>query len=385
MLVIALLYGLRRLERWLHQHIFKVGWLITRRLQTTAILYYAFFLPGVVLNQLVYWLAAGFLNVHAEHKFSWPDPQHIGELQLGFIKLAKTAGPLRQAVISLTPFVVGLATVSLIANSILNVQGFIALAGTGFLGDLTAAVRQLTSAPDFWLWFYLAFTISNTMMPHGYQISAWRPILSTLAAGLAILFVIGAGDEVLFNLLSGPVADALNALSGTLAVILGIDIFMVAALGTVEAIIERITGNSATYKDGKLITMRRSDLLAQRAAQTARRTGTKSKSPQSAPGGSPSVYKLQLPLPGAPGSESVTRQAESIIASSPRPSLTPNAPVRNEPSLVVGTATDVRAEPLPRPALRESNSGENDSDFPMDDEESATGTDPLYEDEDESA
>ena len=97
------------------------------------------------------------------------------------------------------------------------------------------------------------------------------------------------------------------------------------------------------------------------------------------------MYKLQLPLPGAPGSESVTRQAESIIASSPRPSLTPNAPVRNEPSLVVGTATDVRAEPLPRPALRESNSGENDSDFPMDDEESATGTDPLYEDEDESA
>ena len=339
MLVIALLYGLRRLERWLHQHIFKVGWLVTQRLQTTAILYYAFFLPGIALNQAAFWLAAGFLNVHAERRFAWPDPQHIGELQLGFIKLSKSAGPLRQAVISLVPFAVGLSAVSLIANNILNVQVFIARASSGSLGDVAAALSQLTSAPDFWLWFYLAFTISNTMIPHAYSISAWKPILISLGIALAVLFIIGAGDEVLFNLLSGPIANALNALSSTLAVVLGIDIFTVAVLGTIEAVIERITGNTATFKDGKLITLRRSEMLGQKKALLAHRPSPKSQRPAAA-AGSPSVYKLQLPIPGPPGKEPITRQAESIIPPTPQPPLSSTTPARIEPDVIVSKTTE---------------------------------------------
>ncbi len=86
---------MRRLERWLHQHIFKVGWLLTKNLQTTTILYYTFFLPGVVLHEFIYWLFAGFINVRAERAIAWPEAQAIAELRLNFIRLARNTGRIR--------------------------------------------------------------------------------------------------------------------------------------------------------------------------------------------------------------------------------------------------------------------------------------------------
>ena len=60
------------LRRWLQQHVFKVGWLLTKNLQTTTILFYTLFLPGVILNQFVTWMAAGILNVRAERAIRGP-------------------------------------------------------------------------------------------------------------------------------------------------------------------------------------------------------------------------------------------------------------------------------------------------------------------------
>ena len=86
---------MRRLERWLHQHMFKVGWLLTKNLQTTTILYYTFFLPGVVLHEFIYWLVAGILNVRAERAIAWPEAQAIAELKLNFIKLARNTSRIK--------------------------------------------------------------------------------------------------------------------------------------------------------------------------------------------------------------------------------------------------------------------------------------------------
>jgi len=89
--VATLLYLLRQLERWLHQHIFKVGWLFTKSFQTTTTLYYAFFLPGIFLNELVRWMVAALLDIRAERTFEWPQQQDIGELKLNFIRIQPKA------------------------------------------------------------------------------------------------------------------------------------------------------------------------------------------------------------------------------------------------------------------------------------------------------
>ena len=339
----GLLYFLRRLERWLHQHIFKVGWLVTKQYQTTTILYYAFFLPGIILHELVYWLVAGFLNIRADRAIAWPEKQEIGELKLKFIKLSKNVGQIPLAIISTTPLAVGLAAVAFIANNRLDFQGFLATLGGGFLDDMTAAFARLTSAPDFWIWIYLVFTISNTMWPDVSKLRGWRTILLILAAITIVLFIIGAGNQVVVETLSGPITNALNALSGTLVIIIIIDLFVVAVLGTIEAIIERITGNSATFKHGKMITMRREELLAQQAQERTTARQQKANRAPAVPAGPPSIYKLPLPIPGAPGKEAVTRDEGIIISKPPTPAIAaPSTPTvtRSEPAVITGSVSD---------------------------------------------
>jgi hypothetical protein len=344
LIVASLLYVLRRLERWLHQHIFKVGWLVTKQYQTTTILYYAFFLPGIILYELVFWLVAGFLNVRADRAISWPEKQEIGELKLGFIKLSKNVGQFPLAVISTAPLAIGLAAVAFIANNRLDFQGFVNAMGRGFLDDVSAAFSRLVSAPDFWIWIYLVFTISNTMWPDVSKLRGWRVILIALAVAGAVLIAIGAGNQVIVETLNGPVTNALNSLSGTLAVIIGIDLFVVAVLGSIEAAIERITGDSATFKNGKMITMKREELIKQQAVERTTARQQKATRAPAVPAGPPSIYKLSLPIPGAPGKEAVTRDEGIVISKPPTPAIaspsTPPAVARTVPAVIPGTVTD---------------------------------------------
>ncbi len=347
-LVLAVLfYTLRQLEVWLHQHIFKVGWLVTKQYQTTTILYYAFFLPGIILNQFIFWLVAGFLNVAAERSIAWPQKQEIGELKLDFIRLSKNVGPLRFAVISTAPLLVGLFAVWQIANNVLNVPIFLAeLNVGGFLGNLSAALAHFTNAPDFWIWVYIAFAISNTMMPNFANLRGWRIVLGIFGALIAALYILGAGDQVVMNNLRGPVTDALNSLSSVFAIIIGLDVFMVLVLGTMEAIIERLTGDSATFENGKMVTLRRSELLARRQQALATRPQLRSQRAAPAPSGPPSVYKLNFPIPGAPGKEAISVSPQVVISQEPKPVLTPQPDSRTGPAVISGTVT----EKLPPPS-----------------------------------
>ena len=133
---------LRRLETWLHQHLFKVGWLTTKNFQTTTILYYTFFLPGVVLHEFTYWLAAGLLNVRAERAIQWPEAQDIGELKLNFVKLAPRSSPWRVAIITLCPLIVGILVVVLIANSIFQLPALLAISTPVTLQNLNQSQKS---------------------------------------------------------------------------------------------------------------------------------------------------------------------------------------------------------------------------------------------------
>lgn len=335
---------LRQLERWLHQHIFKVGWLLTKNFQTTTILYYTFFLPGVALNQLVTWLTAGVVNVRAERAVQWPEPQEVAELRLDFIRLAKGAGRFRLAVIAISPLVVGIIVIWLIASQVLGVASVMRTVSSD-AGSSSAleAIRQVSTAPDFWLWAYLVFTIGNTMMPDPRNLRGFRVILWVTAAAIAVVVVLGVSSEVLGRLLLGPLAEALNLLASTFAVIIAVDLFAVACLGILEALIERITGNSATFEKGKLVAVTRKELLEQKRKQAARTAQTASRSVLEA--GPPSIYRLPLPIPGPPGREAVSQSAAAVIS----PSASPRDD-RAGPAVVESKAQPrPLTEPVPHP------------------------------------
>ena len=327
-----------------------MGWLVTKQYQTTTILYYAFFLPGIILNQFIFWLAAGFLNVSAERTIEWPQKQEIGELKLDFIRLSKNVTPFRLAIISTAPLLVGMFTVWHIANNILSVPGFLTEMNIGgSLVNLSTALSHFTNAPDFWIWVYLAFAISNTMMPNFANLRAWRIILAIIGILIAALYILGAGDQVVMSNLRGPVTDALNSLSSVFAIIIGLDIFMVAVLGTMEAIIERVTGDSATFENGKMITLRRSELIARRQQALAVKPQSKSQRTAPAASGPPSVYKLNFPIPGAPGKEAVTPSPQIVISKETKPALPSQPDSRSGPAVITGTVTERLPAPSSQP------------------------------------
>jgi hypothetical protein len=300
---------LRRTERWLHQHIFKVGWLVTQNFQTTTILYYTFFLPGVVLHEVVYWLAAGIFNVRAERKIEWPEPQEIGELKLNFVELPSRTSTYQKALISIMPLLVGIVSIWLIANNVFDIQTAFDIMSTGELRDVAAGFGELTSAPDFWLWLYLVFTIANTMYPHiPKDLQGWRTILGAVLVVTLVLLVIGLGGEI-FEALTTPLSSLITVLQLMAVLLLGIDFIMVLILGTIEYTIERVTGNSATFRGGKMIVMTREEMIEeerkarereQRRAERERRRRGEAQTTIT------SVYMLDFPIPGAPSDTFVT-------------------------------------------------------------------------------
>lgn len=353
LLILGMFNVLRQLERWLHQHIFKVGWLVTKDFQTTTVLYYTFFLPGVFLYEFVYWLVAGALDVRAERAIGWPEKQESGELKLNFVKLSRKANKIQVAIISIAPLFAGLVAVWFIANNIFNIPDVIQTMSTGTLDNVAAGLQQLTSTPDFWLWSYLMFTISNSMMPAPGVLKSWGWAMVTATAIFSLpLFLLGVGDDIVGDAFTGPIASGLNTLSGVFAVIIVFNVLAVLILGTLEAVIERITGDSATFKNGKMIVMTREEVIERRKQEREKQRANQDRKKKKSPAmmGPPSVYKLAFPVPGPPGSEPVTQPVTTIIASSDENpeekdkvsdqlQINSPRPQRIEPGIITGTAT----------------------------------------------
>ena len=294
-------------------------------------------MPGVFLHELSYWLTAGILNIQAKSSLKWPEPQEIAELDLSFVELSKNASPVKLALITLAPIITGLVTVWFIANNVLNFNDFFMTLGTGELADVADAVRGLASAPDFWLWIYLLFAISNTMIPKLTNLRGLRWVLIAAGIILVLLFLIGAGSQIIFGTLAQPLTNAVNLLSATFVVIIGIDLLFVILLGTVEAIIERITGHSATFRRGKLVAMTREEVIEMRRRQKQRETRALQSRKSAKSPSRLSIYDRSLAIPGAPGDEPITQSETVIVETEQKPTL-PQPDDRKGPDLIAGAA-----------------------------------------------
>jgi hypothetical protein len=145
-----------------------------------------------------------------------------------------------------------------------------------------------------------------------------------------------------------PITDSLSRLALIFAVIIVIDLIVTGVLGTLEAIIERVTGHSATFQNGKLVALTKEDVQRLREQHRAKQEKERERQRQAAkaprtPAGPPSFYKLPLPIPGAPGKEAVQPSAIASPASRPTPSFpsmspTPPSSGRAGPAVITGTA-----------------------------------------------
>lgn len=276
----AVLIPLAYAERWIHSHLYGVGWLLTNEPRSATALYYLFLSPGVFVHEFVQWLVAGALNVETKRVMAWPEAQEDGTLRLDFVQPVQ-AGRLATAIIGAAPLIVGLAIIGYISTSILNLDAFLSALQSGDITIIGPAARALASTADFYLWLYLMFALANAMLPTPEERSGWLVVLGLFAAVLAFLVIIGVGD-VLVETFTGPVAHAVNLLTTAFGTILALEVGAIVVIGFVEEVLERLTKRKFDYSTAppeKFVREPGSNLPL-------------------APGQPfPSIYNFELPLP----------------------------------------------------------------------------------------
>jgi hypothetical protein len=325
LILIPLIYA----EKWIHQHLFGVSYLITDDKETATGIYYIFFFPGVFLHEVIQYLVAGALNVPINKIQPTPKAQDNGTLRFDFVSI-KSTDPVRASIIGGVPFLIAGFLVYTISTSVLDLHSIVNALGAQSSTTTTSAFQDLFNTPNFWFWLYILFVISNGMIPTKEDRQGWWLIFAIIGGLTIILLAIGS-HQVVTDTLAGPVRESLQLVNTSLAIILGLDIVVIVILRTVENIFERIRGYRVNYHTGEK--KKSSSKSAKRPA------GSNIPIPKGEL--MPSIYNLNLPIPALPPKRSAARtiqQAASDVASG-RPQTATDAPALATSSRVPPSGT----------------------------------------------
>lgn len=242
--LLLLLGPLLLIQRRVHHDTQAIFLLITRRGDLTLALFSLLFFPGVLLHEASHYVMARLLLVRTGRFSLLPRPIGNGRLQLGFVE---TAGSdwLRDALIGAAPLFAGGAFVAYAGVVRLDLPAIweaMITFGPQFAPNL---LRYLYSLPDFWLWLYLTFAVSSTMLPSTSDRRAWLPLALAIGVLLVVSLVAGAGPWLLVHL-----APGFNRVLQSLAVVFGISLaihlVLLLPLWFVRFLLTRLSGWQVT-------------------------------------------------------------------------------------------------------------------------------------------
>lgn len=230
--------------RWIHRHLQGAMLLLSGEPETAAILYAMPLLPGVIIHELSHALMALLLGVRVRG-FSLRPRRVKGRTQLGVVSIEET-GLLRASLIGLAPLLTGSALILWVGYRVFEIG---AAGDTLLAGDwvgLTTTLNQLRHTQDVWLWAYLIFSVSNTMLPSESDRQAWGPLLLfLLVVGLGV-WALGPDRSLLTHLaviLTVPLRWL--AIICTLTIVVDIPFALLIALA--EKFLERIRRQKVEY------------------------------------------------------------------------------------------------------------------------------------------
>jgi hypothetical protein len=237
--VLAIL-ALAWLQRVLHHEIQAVILILTRNPALTVGLFSVLFFPGVFLHEFSHFLMAKLLVVPTGGFSLFPQSLPDGRLRLGYMETAQT-DIARDSLIGAAPILTGGLAVALIAIYPLNLMPLWGVLRNAQFDLFWLGVTFLPQVKDFWLWFYLAFAISSTMMPSESDRHAWLPLGLIVLVLLALATAAGAGPWMMKS-----VAPSLNVFlrSAALVFVLSAGLHAVLSLPVMlmHRILSRVTG-----------------------------------------------------------------------------------------------------------------------------------------------
>ncbi|HSB65078.1 MAG TPA: hypothetical protein VLD65_00785 [Anaerolineales bacterium] len=238
--LLLLLAPLVFLERFLQREIQAIFLLLTRQPEISMALFSLLFLPGILLHELSHFLMAKLLDVPTGRFSIIPRKLEGGRIQLGYVETVSTDF-VRDALIGVAPLVTGVIFIVIAGVARLGINSLWDVILQGRLNSLSSILPAMVDRPDFWLWFYLVFAVSSTMLPSASDRRAWLPLI------LVMLFLIGIGllagiGPWLVTTLGRPLKAALDALVMVLGITVLIHLVVLAPLYFLRKLFSRILG-----------------------------------------------------------------------------------------------------------------------------------------------
>jgi len=231
---ILMLVPLILLQRLLHREIQAVFLIATRDARLTMGIFSLIFLPGVFLHELSHYLMAKILRVPTGRFSILPQPLPDGRLQLGYVETARS-DVVRDSLIGAAPLIVETLFVAYVSIYRLEMRILWDVLRNGQFNLFWMGINALPTARDFYLWFYLTFTVSSTMMPSQSDRHAWLELVISVGVLFAIALLIGAGPWML-----NSVAPLISNFLSSVAVIFGLSAAVHAILVLPTALVHKL-------------------------------------------------------------------------------------------------------------------------------------------------
>jgi hypothetical protein len=203
-------------------------------------------LPGVLLHEGSHWIVATVLGVRTGRFSVVPARLPNGTLRLGYVE-TEPVDFLRESLIGAAPLLFGAAAITFVGYSRLGVGPVGDALAQGDLLGMAAALRAMIGLPDFWLWLYLIFTISNSMLPSASDRRGWWRLLILLGIIFAALYYLGFGSALL-ETLAQPLEAVTRALAGAFAITVGLNLALMPIIWLLEVGLSRLTGMKVQYE-----------------------------------------------------------------------------------------------------------------------------------------
>jgi hypothetical protein len=228
------------LQRLLHREIQAVFLILTRDARLTMGIFQVIFLPGVFIHEASHFLMAKLLRVPTGRFSIIPKSLPNGRLQLGYVETARS-DIVRDSMIGAAPLIVGTIVVAVVAVYKLEMRILWDVMREGQLNLFWMGIRALPTVKDFYLWFYLVFAVSSTMMPSQSDRHAWLELILSVGILFSLALLIGAGPWMWDKL-----APLLSNFLSSVALILGlsaiIHIVLVLPVALLHKVLAKLTG-----------------------------------------------------------------------------------------------------------------------------------------------
>jgi hypothetical protein len=231
----VILAALILLGRWVTRQVQTIGWLLTGNASVTMIGYYLLMFPGILLHELSHYITARILGIKVTDFSLGPRRRKNSKtVELGSVSVY-SGGTIPDSLIGVAPFIAGTAVLLLVSFMVFDVGAlgrvWVAQGWRGFFNT----VAVLPKTPDFWLWLYVIFAVSNAMMPSAADRRPW--LLAGIYVGGVVLVAWVVG---LFGFLSDVVWENVLGALQVLTLAFLFTVFVNVVIGSVLWVIASI-------------------------------------------------------------------------------------------------------------------------------------------------